>query len=388
MSKAIRFGIVVGEASGDSLGAGLITALRQLYPDAEFVGIGGPKMQALGCRSLAAMERLAVMGFVEPLGRLPELFRIKKQLQEYFIKEPPAAFIGIDAPDFNLRLEKPLRDAGIPTVHYVSPSVWAYREKRIIGIKAAVDLMLTLFPFETDIYQEHGIAVRCVGHPLADSIGFEDHRQQARQGLSLQEPVLALLPGSRAGEIKRLGPDFIGAAIEARQYIPRLRVLIPCANQEARFQLQALLRQANLLDADDFLLLDNAQQAITAADLVLLASGTATLETMLLRRPMIVCYRLASLTYWLASRMVKIPHVALPNLLAGKELVPELIQDQVSVPAIRELLVAHFQKRQPEQAVLEEFDQLHKLLRRDASRSAAEAIVDLLEKRGGVIADG
>ncbi|MCI5107558.1 MAG: lipid-A-disaccharide synthase [Pseudomonadales bacterium] len=390
MSKAIRFGIVVGEASGDSLGAGLMTALRQLYPDAEFTGIGGPKMEALGCRSLAPMERLAVMGFVEPLGRLPELFRIKKQLQEHFIEDPPDAFIGIDAPDFNLRLEKPLREAGIATVHYVSPSVWAYREKRITGIKAAVDLMLTLFPFETAIYQEHDIAVRCVGHPLADSIGFDDQRQQARQSLSLseQEPVLALMPGSRSGEIKRLGPDFIGAAIEARQYIPRLRVLIPCANQEARFQLQGLLRQANLLDADDFLLLDNAQDAISAADLVLLASGTATLETMLLRRPMIVCYRLAPLTYWLASRMVKIPHVALPNLLAGKELVPELIQDQVSVPAIRDLLVAHFHKPRAEQALLEEFDQLHKLLRRDASRSAAEAVRELVEKRRGVAADG
>lgn len=378
MSKPLRFGIVVGEQSGDNLGAGLMSALRESHPDAEFVGIGGPKMLAQGCQGLADMERLAVMGFVEPLGRLPELLRIKRKLEETFIANPPDAFIGIDAPDFNLRVEKTLHRHDITTVHYVSPSVWAYREKRIHGIKQAVDLMLTLFPFETHVYEEHGIDVRCVGHPLADSIGFDDQRAVIRQGLGISEQasVLTLMPGSRSGEISRLGPDFIGAAIEARQHIPGLRILIPSAGPEARLQLQDLLRQANVFKSDAFTITDDAQQAISAADLVVLASGTATLETMLLRRPMIVCYRLAALTYALASRMVKIPHVALPNLLAGKQLVPEYIQKQVKVSVLRDDIVAHFRGERDEQAMLSEFARLHQQLRRDASRTAAAAILE------------
>ncbi len=383
MNKPIRFAIVAGEKSGDILGASLISALREQYPDAEFLGVGGPRMIAAGFNSLADMERLAVMGFVEPLGRLPELLRIKKALETEFLSNPPTAYIGIDAPDFNLRIECRLRANGIPTVHYVSPSVWAYREKRIHGIKESVDLMLTLFPFETAVYDQHGIAARCVGHPLADEIGFEDAKARQRETLALATdlPVLALLPGSRSGEIKRLGPDLIGAALEARQHIPRLRVLIPAAGPEARAQLQQLLREAGVLSSNGFQIVEDSHMAIAAADLVVLASGTATLETLLLRRPMVVVYRLAALTYWLARKMVKIPYVALPNLLAGKRLVPEYIQQQVQIPVLRDEIVTFFSDPDAQQGILTHFESIHRDLRRNASASAAMAIRDLLDTR-------
>lgn len=380
MSQSPRFAMVVGEQSGDNLGVGLMLALRERFPEAEFFGVGGPKMEAQGFRSLAPMERLAVMGFVEPLGRLPELLGIMRTLERAISSAPVSAFIGIDAPDFNLRLAARLRPRGIKTVHYVSPSVWAYRAGRIHGIKKSVDLMLTLFPFETAVYEEHGVAVRCVGHPLADAIDFEDRQAEHRRQFDLapDDPVLTLMPGSRAGEIKRLAPDFIGAALEARQHIPRLKFLIPCAGTEARLQLQNALRQANVFSASDFYLVDDSHAAISAADLVLMASGTATLEALLLRRPMIVCYRLAALTYWLASRMVKIPLVALPNLLAGRQLVPEYMQDQVQVPVLTQEIIRHFNNPEQVHSLTSVFTDIHRDLRRNASASAAAAICEHL----------
>ena len=306
MSERPTIGIVVGEKSGDMLGAGLMQALLKHFPDAEFVGIGGPLMLARGFRTLAPMERLSVMGFVEPLGRLPELLAIKRRVQDYFLQHPPLVFIGIDAPDFTLRIERVLRAAHIRTVHYVSPSVWAYREKRIHKIMQAVDLMLTLFPFETAIYEQHGIAAQCVGHPLADTIGFEDRRREYREQFGLPDDgeIVALLPGSRAGEIKRLGPVFFSAAVETLQSCPQLKFLIPCSSADARFQISAQLKQLRIFEGDPFFLVDDSHAAIGAANLVVLASGTATLETLLLRRPMIVCYKLAAITYAIASRMV------------------------------------------------------------------------------------
>jgi len=384
MSQSHRFAMVVGEQSGDNLGVGLMAALRGRYPDAEFFGIGGPKMEAQGFRSLAPMERLAVMGFVEPLGRLPELLRIMRKLERAISSDSVTAFIGIDAPDFNLRLAARLKRNGVNTIHYVSPSVWAYRAGRIHGIKKSVDLMLTLFPFETAVYEEHGIAVRCVGHPLADAIDFEDRQADYRRQFNLapEEPVLTLMPGSRAGEIKRLAPDFIGAALEARQQIPRLKFLLPCAGADARLQLQNLLRQAKVFSGNEFQLVDDSHGAISAADLVLMASGTATLEALLLRRPMIVCYRLAAPTYWLASRMVKIPHVALPNLLAGKQLIPEYIQHQVQVPVLAGEIVRHFQHPEHMESLSTAFTAIHRDLRRDASATAAAAICEHLQLAG------
>ena len=380
MSKHPRFGIVAGESSGDNLGAGLIEALRRHYPHAEFVGIAGPKMLKLGCRTLAPMERLSVMGFVEPLGRLPELFKIKAQLQAEFISNPPLAFIGIDSPAFNLRLENSLRQNSIKTVQYVSPSVWAYGKNRIHKIKRAVDLMLTLFPFETAIYAEHEIAVECVGHPLADSIGFEDNKAQSRAQLDLkdEDEVVCLMPGSRGGEIKRLGPVFLAAAVESLQHCPRLRFIIPCASAAARSQINGLMRAASLFPGDQFTLVDDSHLAISAADFVVLASGTATLEAMLLRRPMLVCYKLGLLTYAIASRIVKIPHIALPNLLAGKALVPEFIQHGVSVDRLRDEIVSFMAGQTDHAILLDEFDRIHRGIRLDASSRAAEAILKLV----------
>lgn len=377
-----RFGIVAGERSGDILGAGLMEALLTRYPGARFVGIGGPEMAALGCQSLAPMDRLSVMGFVEPLGRLPELLRIKRKLQDCFLAEPPAAFIGIDSPDFNLRLAAQLKARGVSTVHYVSPSVWAYRANRIHGIKRSVDLMLTLFPFETEIYRTHGIPVRCVGHPLADQIDFDDRRAESRErlGLGPDDRVLTLMPGSRSGEIQRLGPDFIAAALEARQSLPDLKFLVPCAGAEARLQLEAMLRSARVLDPGQFVLVDDSRLAISAANLVLMASGTATLEAMLLRRPMIVCYKLARLTWALATRIVKVDNVALPNLLAGRRLVPEYLQTEVRAPVLRDEILNYFAHPERYTPMLEDFARLHGELRRDASRQAAEAVAGLIEE--------
>lgn len=385
MADQVRIGIVAGEKSGDILGAGLITALQQHYPDAEFVGVGGPGMEAAGCRSITPMERLSVMGFVEPLGRLPELLKLKRDLVELYREQPPDLFIGIDSPDFNLRLEAALKPFDIPTVHYVSPSVWAYRKNRIYKIKQAVDLMLTLFPFETAIYEEHGVSAVCVGHPLADAIDFTDNRLENRKQLQLavEDPVVAILPGSRGSEIGRLAPLFFSAALEALQHIPELKFLIPCSGAEARARINEQLSALSILGHDQFKLVDDSQVAMSASDLVLLASGTATLEAMLLRRPMIVCYKLAALTYFFASRMVSVPHIALPNLLSGKRLVPEYIQDEIKIPVLREEIVSFFAKDKPDSKLLEQFEKMHQELRKNASRAAADAVISLLHDSRG-----
>lgn len=380
MSKPLIFGIVAGEKSGDILGASLILEMRKRHPDAQFVGIGGDAMIAAGCQSMFEMDRLSVMGFVEPLGRLPELFGIKRQLREYFVANPPLAFIGIDAPDFNLRLESELHTAGIKTVHYVGPSVWAYRAKRIVAIKKAVDLMLTLFPFETQIYKDHGIKVACVGHPLADQIGFTDAKQQVRAELGIDQnaKVIALMPGSRSGEINRLAPIFFGAAIKSLQRNPSLRFLIPCSSADNRRLIGDIMRQLGLLSGEQFCLLDDSRQAMSAADFVVMASGTATLEALLLRRPMVICYKLAALTFAIASKMVKIPNVGLPNLLAGKRLVPEYLQGQVTVDAVSGEIIKFVSEPESTAAMLKEFTSIHKKIRLGASAQAVNAIESLV----------
>lgn len=381
MSNAPLIGIVAGEKSGDILGAGLISALREKYPDAEFAGIGGPDMIALGFNSLAEMDRLSVMGFVEPLGRLPELFALKKRLKEFFVTRRPLVFIGIDNPDFNLRLEEELKQRNIKTVHYVSPSLWAYREKRIHKVKRAVDLMLTLFPFETAVYTQHGVAVKCVGHPLADTIGFEDKKVSSREqlGLGPEDSVVALMPGSRGGEIKRLAPVFLAAAVESLEVCPQLKFLIPTSSAANKAQIAELLREESIIGDQHFILVDDSHAAISAADLVVLSSGTATLEALLLRRPMIVGYKLAAITFAIASRIVKIPYVALPNLLAGRQLVPEYIQHDLTADKVREGIVSHMTGTEDHLALMQEFERIHKSLRLDASSQAAQAVTSLIE---------
>lgn len=380
MSKPLIFGIVAGEKSGDILGASLIQEMRKRHPNAQFVGIGGDDMIAAGCRSMFPMDRLSVMGFVEPLGRLPELFRIKRKLREHFIANPPTAFIGIDAPDFNLRLESELHAAGVKTVHYVSPSVWAYRAKRIVTIKKSVDLMLTLFPFETQIYKDNNIKVACVGHPLADQIGFVDTKKQTRTELGIDESaqVVALMPGSRSGEINRLAPIFFGAAIKSLQKNPKLQFLIPCSSADNKRLVDDLMRQAGLLSGEQFTVLDDSRKAMSAADFVVMASGTATLEALLLRRPMVICYKLAALTYAIASKMVKIPNVGLPNLLAGKRLVPEYLQSEVTVDAVSAEISTFVSEPESTTKMLKEFDSIHKKIRLDASVQAVNAIEALI----------
>ncbi|PRB76482.1 lipid-A-disaccharide synthase [Pseudomonas sp. MYb185] len=382
-NKPLCIALVAGEASGDTLGTGLIRALKQVHPDAEFIGIGGPRMQAEGLVSQVPMERLSVMGLVEVLGRLRELLRIRRELVAFLKQRRPDVFIGIDAPDFTLGVEQRLREAGIPTVHYVSPSVWAWREKRVQGIRQSTDLMLTLFPFEEEVYRKHGVAVRCVGHTLADRIPLQPDRQAARQtlGLAGEAPVVALMPGSRNGELRKLGLLFLQTAAWCLQRNPQLRFILPCANPERRQQMEAILADSGL-QLPLTLLDGQGHEALAACDAVLIASGTATLEAMLFKRPMVVAYRMASLTFRILKRLVKVGHVALPNLLAGREVAPEFLQDAATPAAMGQALLDRLgptPEREQAEAV---FMQLHQLLRRDADQAAAEAVLELLRSKG------
>ncbi|NBA95375.1 lipid-A-disaccharide synthase [Pseudomonas sp. R5(2019)] len=373
---ALRVALVAGEASGDILGAGLMRALKERHPDVQFIGVGGPLMQAQGLASYFPMERLAVMGLVEVLGRLRELLKRRKLLIETLIEQKPDVFIGIDAPDFTLNIELKLRQAGIKTVHYVSPSVWAWRQKRVLKIREGCDLMLTLFPFEARFYEEQGVPVRFVGHPLADTIPLDADRAAARAELGLPEgPLVALMPGSRGGEVGRLGALFLDAAQQLREQLPQVRFVLPCANPERRLQLEQMLQGRDL----PLTLLDGQSHlALAACDTVLIASGTATLEALLYKRPMVVAYRLAPLSYWILKRMVKSPYVSLPNLLAQRLLVPELLQEAATPEALART-VAPLVGAGAEQT--DSFDQIHRTLRRDASNQAADAVLALLGKQ-------
>ncbi|ARA80018.1 lipid-A-disaccharide synthase [Pseudomonas amygdali pv. tabaci str. ATCC 11528] len=374
MTKPLCIALVAGEASGDILGSGLMRALKVRHPDIRFIGVGGPLMEAEGMQSYFPMERLSVMGLVEVLGRLRELLARRKLLVQTLINEKPDVFIGIDAPDFTLNIELQLRRAGIKTVHYVSPSVWAWRQKRVLKIREGCDLMLTLLPFEARFYEEKGVPVRFVGHPLADTIPLESDRAAARAGLGLAQeaPVVALMPGSRGGEVGRLGGLFFDAAELLLAQRPGLRFVLPCASPQRRAQVEQLLQGRNL----PVTLLDGQSHvALAACDAVLIASGTATLEALLYKRPMVVAYRLAPLTFWILKRMVKSPYVSLPNLLAQRLLVPELLQDDATPEALARTLLPLIDDGQAQTAG---FDAIHRILRRDASNQAADAVLSLL----------
>jgi len=381
-SRKVTIAIIAGEASGDILGAGLIRSLRKRYPKARFVGIGGDEMIAEGFHSLVPLERLSVMGLVEVLGRIRELFSIRARLLEYFFTTPPDVVIGIDSPDFTLAIERRCREAGIPSVHYVSPSVWAWRQKRIFKIAKSVDLMLTLFPFEARFYEEHNVPVAFVGHPLADRIPMQPDTGAARKalGLNLDQPVLAVLPGSRGGEVERLGTLFLEASRWLQGRRPDIQLVIPCVNRDREKQVEGLV-EALEVKLPVTLVRGRSREVMAASDVVLLASGTATLEAMLLKRPMVVGYRLSNLSYKLLSRLVKVPWVALPNLLAQQGLVPELLQDDATPEALGAAVLERMENTEEREQLQQAFSELHESLRQNADERAATAISELMERR-------
>ena len=371
------FAMVAGEASGDVLGADLIRALKKHYPNAIFEGIGGPMMQAEGFQSLFEMDRLSVMGFVEPLKRLPELLGIRRTIVNRYTKNQPAVFIGIDSPDFNTTIEFRLRKAGVKTVHYVSPSVWAWRQGRIKKIKKSVDLMLCLLPFEAAFYVKHDVPVRFVGHPLAGQFGDQPDIQGARLqlGLDANRPVLCIMPGSRAGEVNMMAEVFLDTASTVVASVEGLQLVIPAANDARYTQLTDILAARPELDIK--LLLQQSHLAMEASDAVLLASGTTALEAMLLKKPMVVSYRLGALTYKLLSPFIKTPFVSIPNLLANKMLVPELVQDQAVVSELAPAVLDALDQTKRE-ALVASFDTLHQQLAVESGAIAATAIVELV----------
>lgn len=379
MTKPLRIGIVAGEISGDILGAGFIEAIKAQYPDAEFVGVAGPRMQVAGCQALFDMEELAVMGIVEVLGRLPRLFKIKAELVRYFTDNPPDVFVGIDAPDFNLRLERDLKDHGIKTVHYVSPSVWAWRQKRIFKIEKATNLVLAFLPFEKAFYDKFNVPCEFIGHTMADAIPLETDKLAARQLLNLDpnQRYLAVLPGSRGGEMELIAPPFIETCRLLKQQHPDLGFVVALVNQKRREQFEQAWQ--SIAPELDFVLVDDtARNVMIASDAVLLASGTVALECMLVKRPMVVGYKVKPLTAWLAKRMLKTKYVSLPNILADKELVPELLQEECEPAKLAEQVNRFL--AQDNSDLIAEFNQMHQWIRCDADKQAAQAVLKLIDK--------
>jgi len=375
----LRIGLIAGEHSGDILGADLIRELRLLYPDAEFYGIGGERMRAQGFRAVFDMEELAVMGIVEVLGRLPRLLKVRREILAHFSQHRPDVFIGIDAPDFNLPVELKLKQAGIKTVQYVSPSVWAWRQKRIFKIEQATNLVLALLPFEKAFYDKFAVPCAFVGHTLADQMPVEPDKIAAKTalGFAAEQPLLALMPGSRSNEIKLLAPDFFRAAAVLQQQQPGLQLVCNMVTAQ-KAEIYQRIKDEVAPGLPVKLLIGQAREVLTAADAVYIASGTATLEAMLAKTPMVVAYKANWLTYQIASRMVKLQHFSLPNLLANKALVPELLQDAVTVDA----LVSQMQPllSQQGQDTYQDFVAIHRQIRCNASATAAQAVVTLLNR--------
>jgi len=382
--RRIRIGIVAGEASGDLLGSHLIHALRKHVPDIEFVGIVGPKMLAAGATALFPMEKLAVRGYVEVLRHYREILGIRRQLKRHFLKNPPDIFIGIDAPDFNLNLEAALKASGIPTIHYASPSIWAWRGKRIHKIARAVSRILVLFPFEAPIYQRAGIAVTYVGHPLADMLPEEPDRTAARSQLRLpqQGRVIALLPGSRQSELAAMADLFVQTAQEIHKRSPGTHFLVPLVTRETRKLFEAAVYRAEAHDLPLTVLFGHADDAMTAADAVLVASGTATLEAALLKRPMVITYKMPQLSWQLMHRRGYLPYVGLPNILAGRFVVPELLQHDATPQNLAQALLNLVNDKIVTQGLVAEFTRQHRELKQDTADKVARAILPYLGRSG------
>ncbi len=380
-APSVVIGLVAGEASGDTLGAGLIRALRRHLPDARFVGVAGPRMLAEGCEAWYEMEELAVMGVVEVVERLPRLLKIRRDLTRRFSALMPDVFVGIDAPDFNITLEGRLKRRGIHTIHYVSPSVWAWRQKRVFKIGRATDNVLAFLPFEKAFYDRFNVPCQFIGHTLADAMPLVPDKAAARRGLGIPVAArcLALLPGSRSAEVEMLSADFLHTAQLLSRHFPDLEILVPLVNARRREQFEKIKArvapglQVHLLDGQ-------AREAMIAGDAALLASGTAALECMLAKCPMVVGYRMKPLTFWLARRLVKTPYVSLPNLLAGRELVTELLQEECVPDKLAAALLPLLNNDARSRELKETFLALHQSIRCNADEQAAQAVMKLIKR--------
>lgn len=373
--------MVAGEASGDLLGSHLIAALKTHLPDTVFYGIGGPKMQGQGLDSWWPMDKLSVMGYWDALKHYREIAGIRRQLRRRLLDLKPDIFIGIDAPDFNLGLETDLKSAGVRTIHYVSPSIWAWRGGRIKKIGRAVNRLLALFPMEPLIYEKAGIPVTYVGHPLADIIPLQTSKQAVREKLSLPRdyPIFAMLPGSRRGELEMMAETFVETAkIIRERFLPSAIFVVPLTTRETRLQFEMAIYQKQGGEVPFRLLFGHAQDALGAADVSLVASGTATLEAALLKRPMVITYKIAKFSYWLMKRMAYLPFVGLPNILAGRFVVPEILQDQATPENLAEALVKLYEDKDNAAAVEETFTDLHLQLRQNTAEKAARAVIECL----------
>lgn len=377
----LKIGIVAGEPSGDHLGADLVRAIKKTRPDIELIGIGGKELEAEGCRSLFPMERLSVMGIVEVARRFFELLGIRRKLKQYFITNPPDVFIGIDAPDFNLPLERFLRRNDIKTVHYVSPSVWAWRQGRLKNIAKSVDLMLTLFPFEKQYYDNHNIPALYTGHPLARNLPEQSDRQEAINilGLDPDEKYIAILPGSRNGEIKRITPAFLDACKLCSRERPELKFIAGLLNQESE-QLFLHIRDNVVPEVEIKTFINNSHAVMAAASLILVASGTATLEAMLVKRPMVVGYKVNRLTALLIRMMLKIPYVSLPNLLANERIVPEHLQDECNGNNLSYSMLKWLEDAEARKDLMDKFSCIHKQLLQPESSYIAGSIIALANR--------
>jgi lipid-A-disaccharide synthase len=384
MSAPLRIGMVAGEASGDQLGAHLIEALKARGRPAHFAGIGGPRMMNHGFHSHYPMEKLSVRGITEALLHYREILGIRRGLAKSLLAERPDLFIGIDSSEFNLDLERQLKDAGIPTMHYVSPTVWAWRRRRVHRVARAVNHMLVMFPFEAPLYEKAGVPVTYVGHPLADMIPEKPPRDEARAQLRLPSGklIVALLPGSRRSELQYMATTFVLTAHRFRQEVHDVHFVVPVVTRETRDIFERALYEQQRTDLPLTLLFGHSHEALAAADMALVASGTATLETALFKTPMVITYRQSPLSWHLMRSMAYLPYVGLPNVLAGERLVPELLQDEATPAALCAALINLLRDGEAQRRQRERFAEFHKLLRCNAAERAADAVFKVLERRG------
>ena len=382
MADLLRIAMVAGEASGDQLAASLIAALKARRNPILFAGIGGPRMQTLGFDSHYPMEKLSVRGYAEVLRHYREIMAIRRRLTQALLAERPDAYIGVDASEFNLGIERRLKDAGIPAIHYVSPQIWAWRGWRVRRIARSVTRILVMFPFEAPLYEKAGVPVTYVGHPLADLIPLEPNKLEARAALRLPpgKLIVALLPGSRRSELQYMASSFVLAAHRFRQEVPDVHFVCPTVTRDTRDMFERAVHEQRRADLPLTLLFGHSHEALAAADLALVASGTATLEAALFKTPMVITYRQSPITWALMRRMFYLPYVGLPNVLAGEKLVPELLQDEANPAALAGALLRLLRDTGAQRRQIERFREFHQLLRRNAADQAALAILETIRR--------